>query len=93
MVDLTRVRESLRLASVRFILFCLLASALFPSATRAQAPAHVPVFKIVPAESKIQFSVKASVPVNGTFGKWDATLTFMSPDVTTGVLARIIRES
>jgi len=40
----------------------------------------------VPEESAIRFSVKASAPVDGTFDKWDATLTFMSPDVTTGAL-------
>jgi polyisoprenoid-binding protein YceI len=71
---------------VRFTLFCLLASAFFPSATRAQSPGGIPVFKIVPEESAIHFSVKASVPIDGTFDKWDATLTFMSPDATSGVL-------
>jgi polyisoprenoid-binding protein YceI len=30
--------------------------------------------------------VKASVALAGNFDKWDATLTFTSPDVTTGVL-------
>jgi polyisoprenoid-binding protein YceI len=30
--------------------------------------------------------VKASVAIEGKFEKWDATLTFTSPDVTTGVL-------
>jgi polyisoprenoid-binding protein YceI len=30
--------------------------------------------------------VKASVALEGTFDKWDATLTFTSPDVLTGVL-------
>jgi polyisoprenoid-binding protein YceI len=30
--------------------------------------------------------VKASVSIDGTFDKWDATLTFTSTDVTTGVL-------
>ena len=71
---------------MRLILFCLLTSTLFPSSSRAQAAAAVPVFKIVPEESAIRFSVKASAPVDGTFGKWDATLTFMSPDATSGVL-------
>jgi polyisoprenoid-binding protein YceI len=46
----------------------------------------VPVFKITPAESKIKFDVEASVAIVGTFEKWDATLTFTSTDVTTGVL-------
>jgi polyisoprenoid-binding protein YceI len=30
--------------------------------------------------------VKASVALEGTFDKWDATVTFTSPDVTKGVL-------
>jgi polyisoprenoid-binding protein YceI len=34
----------------------------------------------------MKFSVKASVAIDGTFDKWDATLTFPSTDVTTGVL-------
>ena len=41
---------------------------------------------ITPEESTIKFYVKASVAIEGTFDKWDATLTFTSPDVTTGVL-------
>jgi polyisoprenoid-binding protein YceI len=36
--------------------------------------------------SKIKFDVEASVAIVGTFDKWDATLTFASTDVTTGVL-------
>lgn len=71
---------------MRLILFCVLTSTLFPSLTRAQAAAGVPVFKIIPEESVIHFSVKASAPVDGAFGKWDATLTFMSPDATSGFL-------
>lgn len=86
MLELTSGQRGLRLASVRLILFCLLPFTLFPSLTRAQGPSGNPVFKIVPEESAIRFSVKASAPVDGTFGKWDATLTFMSPDATSGVL-------
>ncbi|MGH9709994.1 MAG: hypothetical protein ACRD37_05575, partial [Candidatus Acidiferrales bacterium] len=71
---------------MRLTIFCLLASALLSSVTRAQSPAGIPVFKITPVESAIQFSVKASVPVNGTFDKWTATLRFASADATTGVL-------
>jgi polyisoprenoid-binding protein YceI len=48
--------------------------------------AQVPVIKITPADSTIKFSVKASVAIDGTFDKWDATLTFASTDPTTGVL-------
>ena len=36
--------------------------------------------------SKVDFGVKASVSIEGTFEKWDASLTFKSPDVSTGVL-------
>jgi len=55
---------------------------VLPSASQAPAP----VFAITPVESKIKFDVKASVAINGTFDKWDATLTFTSPDINTGVL-------
>jgi polyisoprenoid-binding protein YceI len=48
--------------------------------------AQVPVFAVTPEESTIKFNVKASVAIAGNFDKWDATLTFTSPDVTTGVL-------
>jgi len=63
-------------------------SILLSSATRAQAPAEVPIFEITPAAGgfKITFNVKASVPIEGVFEKWDATLKFTSPDVTSGVL-------
>jgi polyisoprenoid-binding protein YceI len=62
---------------------CVLASAVLPSLSLAQ---EVPVFAITPTESTITFNVAASVAIKGTFDKWDATLTFTSPDVTTGVL-------
>jgi polyisoprenoid-binding protein YceI len=50
------------------------------------AQAQVPVFAVTPGTSTIKFDVKASVPIAGNFDKWDATLTFTSTDVTTGVL-------
>ncbi len=34
----------------------------------------------------MKFFVKASVALEGTFDKWDATLVFTSPDLSTGVL-------
>jgi polyisoprenoid-binding protein YceI len=68
---------------MRFVALCLLASALLSSQSRAQ---NVPVFEITPVQSKVTFFVKASVALEGTFEKWDATLTFPSTDVTTGVL-------
>src|SRR5271155_3301185 len=58
-------------------------SAALPSASRAQ---EVPVFEITPLESSIKFNVQASVAISGTFDQWNATLTFTSPDVTTGAL-------
>ena len=70
------------LTSMRLTILILLASAVFPSVSRAQ----VPVFKITTEDSSIKFAVKASVAINGTFDKWDATLTFASTDPTTGVL-------
>jgi polyisoprenoid-binding protein YceI len=66
---------------MRLAVLCLLASAL-PSPGQAQAP----VFVVAPEESTIRFYVKASVAIAGKFDKWDATLTFTSPDATTGVL-------
>jgi polyisoprenoid-binding protein YceI len=63
-------------------ILCFLASAVFPSVSRAQAP----VFVISPEDSSVKFNVKASVALAGTFDRWDAALTFTSPDVTTGVL-------
>jgi polyisoprenoid-binding protein YceI len=67
----------------RALLPLFAAAALLPSFAQAQ----VPVFAISPPpQSTVKFSVKASVAIEGTFDKWDATLTFASTDVTTGVL-------
>jgi polyisoprenoid-binding protein YceI len=41
---------------------------------------------ITPETSSIKFFVKSSVALEGDFNKWDATLTFTSPDVSTGIL-------
>ena len=68
----------MRLTSV----FCLLVSAVSLSAGQAQAP----VFVITPEDSSVKFFVKASVALEGNFEKWDATLTFTSPELSTGVL-------
>ena len=81
--QLTARPETLTLAGMRSIAVCLLVSALLPSLSRAQ---EAPVFVITPIESSIKFDVQASVAINGTFDKWNATLTFASPDVSTGVL-------
>jgi polyisoprenoid-binding protein YceI len=61
---------------------CLVAIASLSPLCRAQTP----VFKVVPVQSSIKFNVKASVPIEGHFEKWDAKLIFTSRDVTTGVL-------
>jgi len=55
---------------------------LVAPASRAQAP----VFVITPEQSTIKFYVKSSVDIQGDFNKWDATLTFTSPKISTGVL-------
>jgi polyisoprenoid-binding protein YceI len=53
----------------------------------SQTPAQdVPVFEFNHAESSVKFNVKASVAIEGTFDKWDASLTFTSPDLATAVL-------
>jgi polyisoprenoid-binding protein YceI len=75
-------RGKLTLAGMRVVLY-LLASVAVPSESRAQ---EAPVFAISRADSSIAFAVKASVAIQGTFDRWDASLTFTSPDVTTGVL-------
>ena len=67
---------------MRSAILCVLAVLLLPHISRAQAP----IFSVIPAESSIRFSVKSSISIVGKFDKWDATLTFPSADVTTGVL-------
>ena len=65
---------------------CILASVLLSCVSRAQTGEGVPVFQITPVESSVKFDVEASVAIKGKFDKWDASLTFKSPDVSTGVL-------
>jgi polyisoprenoid-binding protein YceI len=67
---------------MRLAVLCLVASALVPLPSLAQAP----VFKITQEDSTVKFSVKASVALEGTFEKWDASVNFTSPDISTGVL-------
>ena len=56
----------------------------FSSVSRAQAPADIPVFKVTPVKSTIKFAVKASVPIEGDFQKWDASFTVTSAAVESG---------
>ena len=69
----------------KFVRFAA-ASENVSSVARPQDSQAIPVFKITPVNSNIKFDVEASVAIAGTFDKWDATLTFASTDVTSGVL-------
>ena len=71
----TRTLDNMRFA----VLFVLASSVTLTS--RAQAPVFANQ-----ANSSINFSVQASIPIAGRFDKWEATLKFASPDVTTGSL-------
>jgi polyisoprenoid-binding protein YceI len=72
---------------MRLIVLCLVASCMFPSLSQAQ----VPVFEISPVHSSIKFDVKSSTKIVGKFDKWDASLTFTSPDEASGVLTITIQ--
>ena len=67
---------------MRLAILSLLAFAVLTPRAQAQ----IPVFQTTPEDSTIKFYVKASVALVGNFDKWDATLKFTSPDVTTAVL-------
>ena len=73
---------SIRIRDLRFVTTYLLAFCAFLSVSRAQ----VPVYEVTPVESSIKFGVESSVAIKGTFDKWDASMTFTSPDVRSGVL-------
>ena len=76
--DLARART----CGLPMAILCLLALCALPSANRAQ----VPVYEVTPVESTIKFDVESSVPIKGTFEKWNASLKFLSTDVRSGVL-------
>ncbi len=44
------------------------------------------MFEVTPLESSILFEVDASVAIKGKFDKWNATLTFTSPEVDSASL-------
>ncbi len=69
----------------RVTLVALFVAALGLAASAARAP-EAPVFVVTQEGSSIKFNVKASVAIDGTFDKWNSTLKFTSPDVSTGVL-------
>jgi polyisoprenoid-binding protein YceI len=64
------------------VFLCLAAFFASPSIIRAQ----VPVYEVTPVESTIKFDVDSSVPIKGTFDKWNADMKFASTDVTSGIL-------
>ena len=72
--------------AMRLTFFCVFLSVSLSCTAGTSADDGVPVFKITPAESSIEFDVEASVAIRGTFDKWDAALTFTSSDGSTGVL-------
>jgi polyisoprenoid-binding protein YceI len=76
--DLARVRtHALPMTVLWLVVFCA-----FPSANRAQ----VPVYEVTPVESTIKFGVDSSVPIEGTFDQWNASIKFSSRDVRTAVV-------
>jgi polyisoprenoid-binding protein YceI len=75
--------RSLYVIPIRLAVFALAVFVVFAPPSQAQG---VPVFEVNHADSSIKFNVKASVAIAGTFDKWDASLTFTSPELTTGVL-------
>ena len=76
--DLARARTR----DLPMVVLCLLAFCALPSANLAQ----VPVYEVTPVESSIKFGVESSVPIKGTFDKWNAGMKFSSTDVRSGVL-------
>ena len=75
-------RTKSRRCTLNVVGLCVLAFVVFVPIGRAQAP----VFEITPVQSWIKFHVKSSVTIAGKFDKWDASLTFKSPDEATGLL-------
>jgi polyisoprenoid-binding protein YceI len=72
--------------SAQMAFICFLAFVLSLPVALAQDMAGVPVFKVTPVKSTIKFAVKASVPIEGDFQKWDASFTVTSTAVETGAL-------
>jgi polyisoprenoid-binding protein YceI len=74
------------LQSIHTSILGFLATLMVVSVAQAQTPADVPVILITKEGSSVRFAVKASVSIEGTFDKWEATLTFPSRDAEAGVL-------
>lgn len=71
---------------MRRTILSLSAFLVFSFVAQAQSSSVPPVYKITPVQSKVSFAVSASVSIEGTFEKWNATLKFTSDHVSTGVL-------
>jgi polyisoprenoid-binding protein YceI len=71
---------------MRLTFVCVSIAILLWPTSRGSTKEGAPVFKITPAESSVRFEVEASIDIKGNFDKWDATLTFSSPEVSSGVL-------
>ena len=78
----SRTNIEARNRDVPMVVLCMLAFCALPSANRAQ----VPVYEVTPVESTIKFGVESSVPIKGTFDKWNASLKLSSRDVRSAVL-------
>jgi polyisoprenoid-binding protein YceI len=85
-VRMTNEANHRRIRTVLIAAIWLSASTLCLPVAFAQDASGIPVFKITPVKSTIKFAVKASVAIEGTFDKWDATLTFTSNHAEDGVL-------
>src|SRR5215472_9753293 len=72
--------------SITALCIGLLSACALSPAFPAQDASGIPVFKVTPVKSTIKFAVKASVSIEGTFDKWDATFTFTSAHAEDGVL-------
>ena len=80
--DSERNLVTARTRALARLVLCLVAFCAWPSANFAQ----VPVYEVTPVESTIKFGVESSVPIKGTFDKWNASMKFSSTDVRSGVL-------
>src|SRR5258707_14452014 len=76
--DFARVRtREVPITVLWMLVFCSLPPA---------SPAQVPVYEVTPEESTLKFGVDCSVPIKGTFEKWNARMKYSSTDVKSGVL-------
>src|SRR6267154_1222574 len=80
--NFTRDSAGVRTRELPIIVLWLVVFCSLPPASRAQ----VPVYEVTPVESTVKFGVDSSVPIKGTFDKWNARMKFSSTDVRSGVL-------